>query len=399
MMTSRPLRMAAAALGRLTALLSSVFVLLMPPPGGAQATAGTSAVFEKLQRAGLIDPYFPESVLELALPLAQAAGSKWQRVQVNAPWRRDTLNIYLVDAAAIKPDFSLADQGIPEFNRDVLSGGALSNHATQIIFLNTASSKRAAAAAVLQRTQDEPLIRALALVDTAGLDASEPLWSPAALNSASKPIQNAVLLLRGALTFVLAHEMGHLLNAAPGLETGPAAVQPQRLTDRQKDERYACPEMRVGAQAQHAAESAADLTATRLLGMQCRIGSDGAYRHAINQMGMQWYFLAAMSDKMLQAAKSTQSPIIAGQVRQLLGPRLYQDAVVAPYADERKDGAVKALFHSSHPPDYLRVLAIETALAGSPCGGRTGDHTMAKALEELQLRTCRDLATNSTGRR
>jgi hypothetical protein len=106
------------------------------------------------------------------------------------------------------------------------------------------------------------------------------------------------------------------------------------------------------------------LAATRLLGLQCRIGSDAAIRHEVNQLGMQWYFLGAMSDKMLQAARHTQSPVIARQLQIMLGPELYQQAVVAPSSGDRKAGAVKPLFPASHPPDYARVQAIEEALAG-----------------------------------
>ena len=384
-----------ALFAALTAALLAVLGSTLPTSAHAQAAA--PAFYEKLQRAGLLDAYFPEAVLELALPLAQAAPGTWERVQVNAPWRRGTLNIYLVDADRIRPEFSLADEGVPEFGPENLYGGALAHRASQTIFINTAASKRATATAVLQWTQREPVIKALARIDAAGLAASERLWSPATLNSDSKPIQLAVMQLRGAYTFVLAHEMGHLL--APPDFAAPPALQPQQLTARQKDERAACPELlRPDHQRQRAAESAADMAAVRLLGQQCRIGSDGARRHEINQLGMQWYFLTAMSDKMLQAGRRTQSPEIARRLQQLLGPELYAQVVVAPSAGDRKEGAVKPLFPASHPPDHERALAIEAALEKSPCGGTRSDHTLEQAMETLRLQMCRGLVATSGAR-
>ncbi len=383
---------------KIAARLLPLACLSILPAAQAQSGPATPAIYERLQRAGLIDPYFPEVIVELATPLAQAAQGKWKRVQVNAPWRADALNIYQVDAEKIPPDFSLENEGIAEFSLEMLSGGALSSRRTQTIFLNTTASKRAAAVAVLQRISGEPLIKSLARVDAAGLAASEKLWSPATFANGSKPVQNAILLLRGSTTFVLAHEMGHLL-ASEGAAPARPVVRARSLTDRQKDERAACPEMLVeDFQIQRAAESAADLAATRLLGLQCRIGSDAAIRHEVNQLGMQWYFLGAMSDKMLQAARRTQSPIIARQLQIMLGPELYQQAVVAPSSGDRKAGAVKPLFPASHPPDYARVQAIEEALAKSPCGGQVGDHSLEQMMENYRLQMCRGLVADNRTR-
>ena len=49
------------------------------------------------------------------------------------------------------------------------------------------------------------LIKSLARVDAAGLAASEV--GRLRRSSTAKPVQNAILLLRGSTTFVLAHEM------------------------------------------------------------------------------------------------------------------------------------------------------------------------------------------------
>ena len=337
---------------KIAARLLPLACLSILPAAPAQSGTATPAIYERLQRAGLIDPYFPEVIVELATPLAQAAQGKWKRFQVNAPWRADALNIYQVDAEKIPADFSLErrTKALPSSTLEMLSGGALSSRRTQTILLNTTASKRAAAVAVLQRMSGEPLIKSLARVDAAGLAASEKLWSPATFANGSKPVQNAILLLRGSTTFVLAHEMGHLL-ASEGAAPARPVVRARSLTDRQKDERAACPEMLVeDFQIQRAAESAADLAATRLLGLQCRIGSDAAIRHEVERLGMQWHFLGSISNKCsrpldARRARSSRASCRSSRPRALSAGR--GRAVVG----DRKAGAVKPLFPASHPPD------------------------------------------------
>src|SRR5215831_13433429 len=59
------------------------------------AHASGPGIASKLERAGVIDNYFPEVVVEVAGALTQAAPGRWPGVQVNQGYRAGWLNIYL----------------------------------------------------------------------------------------------------------------------------------------------------------------------------------------------------------------------------------------------------------------------------------------------------------------
>jgi len=133
----------------------------------------------------------------------------------------------------------------------------------------------------------------------------------------------------------------------------PERLRLSRMTDREKDEARACPElMDKEARQRQKHEQAADLAGVTLLGQQCRIGNDGQLRHSIYMLGMGWYFLASMSDKLIEMGRNTDSPIIAQALRSRIGPELYQQ-VIAAHASEKRRGAVAFAFPSSHPPDTV----------------------------------------------
>ena len=359
---------------------------------GAQSSPDGERIHRKLVAAGLIDAYFPDVVLEVAESLRQAAPGDWAGVQVNDTYRPGWLNIYQVDVDRLRDDALLEAEGV-NFNRDVLQAGALAHPKSGIVFLNTAAGKRITAATLLTQRKVQPSITAaLAQVDAVGLAAARPAWDPATLKADTQENQRTGWLVRGALAFVLAHEMGHLRAGDAGASNpGEAAVVLKDLTERQKDERRACPEtLDPRFRARQRDEAAADMAAVRLLGGQCRIGADGQLRHAIYLLGTQWYFLAAMSDKLLQMGRSTSSPVIAQALRIQLGPALY-DQVIAAHADAQRRGAVAPAFPSTHPPDATRMRDIERALAASPCGSSGFDVAQAQLLEQFRASMCQRL--------
>ncbi|MGH8583667.1 MAG: hypothetical protein ACREWG_12985 [Gammaproteobacteria bacterium] len=233
----------------------------------------------------------------------------------------------------------------------------------------------------------------MAAVDAGGLQAMRSYWDPSTLDAATPEMERVGWLLRGALAFVLAHEMGHLqIGRSASAEAAENRLRDlANLTERQKDERLACPEtLHSEFQQQQRHEQAADLAAVRLLGPQCRLGRDGELRHNIYLLGMSWYFLAAMGDKLLQMGRSSDSPFIAQALRMLLGPQLYQQAV-ADAANSVRKGGVKAAFPKTHPPDYARIQAIERALRATPCGGAGLDLSAIQVMALFRERMCRNL--------
>jgi hypothetical protein len=374
------------------AVLLLVSYLVLGSAARAQIASEPGArVWSKLQRAGLIDAYYPDAVLEIAQSLAQAAPGVWRGVQVNSAYRAGWLNIYLVDATRLRDEALLADEGLQNFTPEALRGGALAHEDTGIVFINTAAWKRLAAATVMKQTRlVTDLTAGLAVVDAAGLQAARKYWDPATLNNPTDEMQRVGWLLRGAAAFVLAHEMGHLrIGRSAAAEADQ--VRLKDLTERQKDERAACPETLPGGfQQQQRHEQAADAAAVQLLGQQCRLGRDGELRHNIYMLGTNWYFVYAMGDKLLEMGRNTTSPVIEKALRTLIGSELYQKAV-AESANNVRKGAVKLAFPKTHPPDYARMLAIDQELRKTPCGSSGLDPSGAQLMEMFRARMCSSL--------
>jgi len=363
----------------------------------AQAPASGTSIAAKLQSAGVIDAYFPEVVLEVATALTKAAPEQWRGVQVNQAHRAGWLNIYTIDARRLPDDGLLDNEGVPNFTPDNLRGGALAHEDSGTIFLNTAMSKRLAAATSMTQNKVQPdITAAIATVDAVGLDAARKYWDPAALSVDTPANQRTGWLLRGVLAFVLAHEMGHLRIGHAQFEE-PDRLR-LKLTPRQQDERRACPELvEKEARQRQKVELAADLSGVTLLGAQCRIGNDGQLRHSIYMLGTGWYFLASLSDKLIEMGRNTDSAVIAKALRAKLGSQLYEQ-VIAAQARETRRGAVALAFPLSHPPDTARMQAIENALKSTPCGGGGLDSTGAQMLDMFRAQMCRSLISQESGR-
>lgn len=362
-------------------------------PFSATAQDTSHGIGSKLERAGVIDAYFPEVVFDVASALVQAAPDRWRGVQVNRAHQAGWLNIYMIDARRLPEDGLLVEEGIDNFTPANLRAGAFADENTGTIFLNTAMWKRLTAATVLMQTKvHSDLMSALARIDVIGLDAARKLWEPSALSVDTPANQRTGWLMRGALAFVLAHEMGHLQIGRSQSEE-PDRLRLSRMTDREKDEARACPElMDKESRQRQKHEQAADLAGVALLGQQCRIGDNGKLRHSIYIMGTSWYFLASMSDKLIEMGRNTDSPVIAQALRRMIGPDLYQQ-VIAAQASEKRRGAVAIAFPSSHPPDIARMQSIDTALRATPCGSGGLDRSIAQAqlLDMYRLLMCRRL--------
>jgi hypothetical protein len=375
--------------------------LALASPAHAQHAAPDpgAEILARLQRANLIDDYYPDAVREVAASLAQAAPGQWRGLRVNEPHRGGWLNVYVVDSSRLDPDEPLVVGDI-ELTPEALAGGALADEGTGTVYVNAAAWKRMAAASMMKQAGVvDDVTAGLAAVDAYGLQATRRYWDRSTLDADTSGSRITGMLLRGALAFVLAHEMGHLQigrsAAADAAETRMRDVG--NLTERQKDERMACPEtLYAEYQQRQRHEQAADMAAVRLLGQQCRIGDDGELRHQIYVLGTSWYFTAAMADKLLQMGRSSDSPFIAQSLRTLIGEQLYELAV-AGAAESRRTGGVKAAFPKTHPPDYARAEAIETAFRSTPCGGGDLDLSGMQMMEFYRQSMCSRLTGRQAG--
>jgi hypothetical protein len=381
-------------------LLTAAIGLAAHGAAFAQASASApSASDAQTQLRRLYDPYYPEVLREVAGALLAAAPGRWSGVLVNEAPRRGWLNLYLIDADRLGNDEYL-QLGDVELSREALAGGALADEASDSIYLNTAAWKRMAAAAMLDRLEVvDGTVAGLAAVDAYGLTETRRFWDRGAYEADTDAARQAGWFMQGALAFVLAHEIGHLqIGRSQAAEAADARLKDLRkLSEREKDERMACPETLPGeyrTRQQH--EMAADLAAVKLLGQQCRIGEDGELRHQIYLLGTNWYFLVAMGDKLLQMGRSSDSRFIATALQQLIGPQLYAQAVAGARAEVRK-GGVKVAFPKTHPPDYARAEAISRAFKGTPCGGNDLDASGIRMMEMLRESVCAKFASGAGG--
>jgi hypothetical protein len=362
----------------------------------AQDRAGR--IWQKISGANVIDSYFPDVAEEVAGTLIQAAPGRWQGVQVNKPPRAGWLHIYLIDAQRLPPDNLLADEGVAGFTAPNLAGGAAADEESATIFVNTAMWKRLAAATLITQMKKADLTVAMAFVDAAGLEKLDKLWAPATLLQDSNETRNVGNFMRGALAFVLAHEMGHLLIGPAKDSDEPDRLRLSRMTPRQQDEARACPALLLkGFREKQKHEQAADRAAATLLGQQCRIGTDGKLRHLVYMLGTGWYLLASMNDKLLAMGRHTTSPNIEKMLRTKLGDQLYQAAITARAAEHRR-GAVQFAYPSGHPPDTERLRAIDAALRDTPCGGTGLDTSLPALLETFREQMCRGLIAQGQAR-
>lgn len=350
-------------------------------------------VLARLQRADLLDPYFQQQVADVAVPLLQARPGRWPGVQVNDRYRPGWVNIYLVDGDRVTAPGLLDAEGFANVGPGTLQAGALSHPPSGLILLNTAYWKRLAAATYLtQSGGPRQLPQALASVQAAGLAATERAWSEATLLQDNQATRLTGLLLRGALAFVLAHEMGHLDAGAGVAASGPPGPL-LRMDARSRDEASACPELnRAELNARRDDERAADLFAARLIGQQCRIGDGGNARYQGTVLGAQWLFTASMSERLFAMGRSSASPVIERGLRQLLGDVAYGQ-VIAP--GRQLGFGVKAAFPDSHPPDVQRMRAFELALRSTPCGAAGLDLAQIELFELVRAAHCQRLAAGT----
>lgn len=361
-------------------------------------------VYEVLQRQGVLDPYFQDVVIEVAMPLAQAAG-RFGGVQVNGPYRSGWLNLYQVDGQRLPSDQNLLDDiGFVNVNRDTLRSGALSYPPAAIVLLDTSGSKRLIAATMLRFSRQQPsILSAIATVDVDGIAAHRRYWDVTALSEDTQLNRNTGNLMRGALGYVLAHEIGHLLQPAAAAAAPESVLRVQRLAGlgaRQRDEAAACAEFAAAESAtQQAQERQADLTAARIIGGQCRIGENASNRHQILVLGMNWYLTAEMSDKLLDMGAVSKSALIRTYLTRELGASLYERTMAVRQARTMPGGgAVAVAYPPSHPPDAERIRLIEAALLQTPCGGSGMDSKQAKLIDDFRAQMCRGLVTNAPQR-
>jgi hypothetical protein len=345
----------------------------------------------RLKASNAIDRYLEDVVREVSSRILGASRLAGRALVVNDEYQPGAVHVYAVD-----PD-KLTQSGMTTpFDRqflDRLEGGATTRIEDTALFLSAPWLKRLMAATRLTQSKRVPeLSRALALVDVYGLDASREYW--ATPDADSDEAAMARLLVRGALAFVLAHELSHVL-IGPRRSSDTAPPPDSRLTSqREIDERAACPDLNTrDAAQQQRYESQADALAVELIGRQCLLGEDGKRQHAIFDLGMQWHFLAAMWTTVFKLGRATSSPYIASTLKRELGEGLYGSLIARHERSDNK--AVHAVFIDTHPPDMARIEQLISRLKRTPCGTEASVSPELRMFERERARVCTALARRS----
>src|SRR5262245_55180400 len=386
----------------LAAGMSAVLLAAGGPLAGiAWADAATGAkVFETLRGLGALDDYLGAIVGETAADLVRVA-NRWSGAQVNGPYQPGAVNIYVVDSGHLPERPALAGTVLNQgrgIGRDDVEGGAITDEPTGIVFVASRMIRDLVAATEL-KTQVNDIMVALALLRTRGLEPYRALWDPAR-NAALRPADRGnrlQMLVRGALGFVLAHEMGHIALGRP--EAALAAQPPRPLTGKDRDIAQACPALIDPAHvAKQQLERAADDFAAGLLERLCGAWAPHQPRHLIYELGARWYFLYAMSGTMLATGNATQSRNIHLMLRTKLGPELHQALLALGESSDR--GSVHLTYPSNHPPDYERAERLESRLSQSQCSLSRGEagSMEARMLEVFRQQACRDLGGKAPAR-
>lgn len=362
-------------------------------PAAAQSVEATQRLLARLQALGVLDSWMQREVLAAAMPLVQASGGRFSGVQVNDFPRPGWLSIYLVDSARMPDDAAIADGGVA-LGREQLSAGAWTHGESGTILLDTAYWKRLTAATLMtQRKSPAPLPQALATVDARGLSAVRPWWDEAGLMQDTPENRGTGMLIRGAVAYALAHEMGHVGQASSRADgAGLPSHAPPRSDPRLRDRAGACDEFRRPEdEAQRNAEREADRHAARLIGQLCRVPGDGPIRHQTTALGASWFMTAALADKVIAMGfAKNRTPTIDRAVQILLGADLHA-ALAARDPTGPTRGVIALAFPSSHPPDTDRMQAFERELAATPCGASGLVTAEADRFEAVRLRMCQSL--------
>lgn len=347
----------------LLALLPLATLSAQVNDGPADGASAGASVYQILAGGGLLEDYLPEATVDIVGTLVEAAGT-WDGFGINTPYRLGALNIYLVDARKLPEANILDDLGIP-LARYSLSGNAMADEATGILFVDTGLLKSLVTAAIIFTETDLDTIAAVGAIRARGIDSFRQVWDPA-LNPALLTAGYAdrwVMLASGAAAFALAHEMGHLVL---GADDANQRREPMRFRDKaDRDLHWACPDLiqqryRRQQQIEQAADEYAVDILSRILFPE-GVLTEPKLRY---ELGARWYIVYGMAEQLVQVLYATESENIRRMLRIQFGAEVFDEL------DARKTapgtGSIQVWFPESHPANIRRAFVSLGRLAQSP---------------------------------
>lgn len=366
-------------------LIAGLFAIVGHSRDGwaARAVAGIQEpdISRALVTSGVLDAYQQDLVEEVLGQLMRVA-REWPGYQVNSPYKRKYVNVYLIDSTRL-PEPALSVSPVLNLPKHELTGNAFTDEGSGTIFVDTGMLKEFVATVMYKLATGVQLVNALAEVRLQGLEKVRHLWDPA-INSRLRmrvPVENWLNFYRGMLGFVLAHEMGHL---HVGRSDANASTDALTLSTKQdKDLRWACWDtLSVKFKSQQQVEAQADHYAARLIAQI--LFPEGALRVPLlwYELGAQTFLTYTLNKQALEALNQTESHYFRKAMQIQLGPELYT-RLTAP--EERRRGALHIVFPMRHPASVRRVEQLLETLSQSPYSYHHGKSAYATDLMALKM--------------
>lgn len=330
---------------------------------------GSEAYVAELRKRGLVDATLQAQVQDV-LRVLVATAANWPRGQVNGPYDGQALNVYLVDPRAQGPDARTSPGTVRAFP------------ALRIIVADARylAAIKAATEVYVVRFRDRSVKQGDLLVAamTQGPDRTMQSY----LGPGKDWRQGTNYLFDGAVAFLLAHEMGHVLAGLSSDATSHLSL-PGHLQGRDRDRAWACASL-VGEHVnrKRKEEADADAYAMRLI---------GAIPNPPGRKGLRYEF-GTLFLQVAELGKVTATlAAISATGEQLTRGRVNPNTVAAMRDTLDGSGMVEAAYPQSHPAQVQRMLESVNRLSTNPVSVFYGDPDNAldrMMLDRLVQKTC-----------
>ena len=320
--------------------LMSISLLVVVPSRDAEGGGGET--YEYFVSQGALTMYMSDLVNMVSRDLTNGVSS------LNQAYRPGAINVYIVDAGLLDP-LELNTLDVPDI------GDAVALEEASIIIIDERHLKELVTLSVLFWENKWPMHRAMAELELQGLPLLRDLWDPS-LNRAlaSDEVQSWRIAFRGALGFLLAHEIGHIRMG----QSEPAQIRQKYVfrSRRERDIHWACPELVDERAAVHQEiEGRADAYAVRLLRARSGDRSPGRY-----EVGAEWYFSVLLERSFMEALGRIRDldgkPELQYFLKQRYGPRVFEALIDKRRAKEHpRLGPVNAFYPRTHPSVLARL--------------------------------------------
>ena len=332
-----------------------------------------------LREGGLVTQVLRPQI-EAVVTVLAAQARQWPRSHVNGPYDPGALNVYLIDTAA---GANLPDNvGRLRATLGRLRGTLLALPRQRMILVDAdylAQVKAAADLSWASTSRAERLVShfdALAATQVEGPDAA----MRSRLGSGADWRRGTNELFDGAVAFLIAHEMAHVLAGLDSALEGPVR-RPPGLQGRDADRFWACSNL-VGEKITGTRQQEADADQYAAL-LLATIPHPSPPKRLRFELGALFLLNAELGKAVLTIMSlNPNAPALAARA----GLKL-NDTLVRAMAQTlgRGDGFIQTVFPDSHPARVDRLLDVAGIFARTPASTWYGDQDQASNQQLWQL--------------